>query len=576
MFDDKPSTSAERAIAATAASTTNNPQRGMFLYIEDMFDPDKHPPEDQTKYVVPKENWLVFDVNNGVILRVAHVDSQATQKATLVPWALINGNEDATTEQDWIYGLRGGPMAGEALLSIDYSVRPNVARVDATIMRPGAAYAKVFLGSAAVETAIISAQYDKSNNMTTNKVPCKLAEIVDRTNVSIMTTGPFSVTMNEEALKDGTRCWLVFYDEGGDYIPPAQPLMVQHCSYMKDHQIGTKYVTEVELLSPWFTNTMDPELLIIPMNVLIPAVELRAIVHYSDGSVSPEPLPVNGERFSLYGVNEYRPTWPGQEGELNLIYKHQPNEQAYMPKPGTPDHTNRIYRVQSAAVKGAYSPKIYTFPVWDPAISGWSLSHYLYDLDRKTALDVTAKVTFNDKSEPWRPVSYGVSQSLIFNLNLKDVSPLYESVIFNQHTTIILYKDINGTGKRWDVGFSPNKPFYGGMFAKTKNAGITTTVNISQDIYLVENWLKAMYRGVEPSYNRFDEEKAPEPTHFYLMHPVDKRKWRFTIATDWNKNNVLGIQLQQGQTWFIQWVSRDAAGVELQLGQSAVTVDLLP
>lgn len=571
MFDEKPSTSAERAIAATATSTNNAAQRGLFLYIEDMFDPDKHPPEDQTKYVVPKENWLIFDVPNGVILRCAHVDSQATQKATLVPWAMINGNEDATTEQDWIYGLRGGPMAGEALLAVDYSVRPNVARVDSTIMRPGAAYAKVFLGSAAVETNIISAQYDLSSNMTTNKVPCKLAEIVDRTNVSIMTTGPFSVTKNEEALPDGTRCWLVFYDEGGDYIPPAQPLMVQHCSYMKDHQIGVRYVKEIELLSPWFTNAMDPELLIIPMNVSIPAIELRAVVHYSDGKVS-EPFPVNGERFSLYGVNEYRPTWPGQEGEINLIYKFQPNEQHYIAQPGNPDHRGRIYRVQSAAVKGAYSPKIYSFPVWTPSLNGYSLVHYLYDLDRKAAIDVTNKVTFNDKSEPWRPSSYGVAQTLIFNLNLRDVSALYESLIFTQHTSVILYKDPLGPGKRWDVSFSANKPYYGDKYALIKGVGAATTFNLSQDIYLVENWLLAMYRSIEPSYNRFDEEKAPEPTHFYMVHP-DKRQWRFTIATDWNKDNTMGIALQKGQTWFIKWVSRDAAGAELQLGMSAVTVD---
>lgn len=572
MFDSTPSTETTRAVAGTAIETQNDGERKRFNYIEDIFDPDKHPPEDLTKYVVPRENELVFDVTNGVIYRVAHVDWQATNKSTLVPWVFTNANEDATTEQDWIYGLRGGPLAGEALLAIDYSVRPNVARVDSTIMRPGAAYAKVFQGNDASETGkIISAQYDLSANMTTNKVPCKLAEIVDRTNVSIMTTGAFSVTENAEALPDGTRCWLVFYDEGGNFIPPAQPLMVQHSAYMRDHQIGIKYVTEIELISPWFTNTLDPERLIIPMNVLIGAVELRAVVHYSDGSVS-DPFPVNGERFSLYGISEYRPTWPGQEAEINLIYRLQPNEQHFIADPGNPDYKGRIYKVEAAAVKGAYSPKLYTFPQWDATISGYRLQHWLYDLDRKAAIDVTNLVTFNDKSEPWRPSAYGVSQSLIFNLNLRDVSMLYQSVIFIQHTTIVLSKDLTTAGKRWDVSFSYDKPFYGAQFVKVTNAAANTKFNVTNGYTTQAAWLAGLYRAVEPSYNRFDEEKAPDPTHFYMVHE-DGRKWLFSIA-DWNKQNPINIEMQRGKTWFIRWVVRDSSGKELQLATTGVTVEL--
>lgn len=569
LFDSKPSTSATRAVAGVALNEANDPQRGRMLYIWDIFDPDKHPPEDVIKYVVPDENRLVFDPDNGVILRVAHVDKEATQKSTLVPWKMINGSEDATTEQDWIYGLRGGPMIGEALLAIDYTVRPNVARVDATIMRPGAAYAKVFLGSAAVETAIISAQYDRGGVMTTNKVPCRLAEIVDRTNVNIMTTGPFSVTLNAEALPDGKRCWLVFYDEGGDYIPSAQPLMVQHTAYMKDHQLGVKYIMSIELISPWFTHTMNPSKLIVPMNVDIPALELRAVVHYSDGSKS-DPQPVNGESFSLYGLNEYRPTWPGQTAEINLIYKLKVNERPYLPKPGNPDFFGAIYDLEASAVVGAYSPKIYTYPYWDAAISGWSLRHYLYDLDRKTAIDVTSSVKFNDQSEPWRPTAWGVAQSLIFNLNLKDVSTLNESITFKQYTTIVVHRDVNTAGKRWDVAFSANKPLFGGKFAARVNAGTNTTFNLTNGYANKAAWLAGMYWAVEPSFNRFDEEKAPDPTHFYMVHPITGRRWLYSVE-DWNKDNFIDLELQNGQTWLVQWVARQPSGVEWQLAETGVT-----
>lgn len=574
MFDKKPQSVAQGAVPATAISTLNTGERKAFHYIGNIFDPDKHPIDDLHKYVVPQENELVFDVEQGMIYRAAHVDWQATLKTTLVPWRLTNIDEGNTVEQDWIFGLRGGPMLGEAILSIDFSVRPNVARVDSTIMRPGAAYAKLFLGNDVSENGkVISAQYDKSLNLLNSKVPTKLAEIVDRTNESIMTTGPFSVTENAEGLPDGKRATLVFYDVGGEYIPPAQPVMVQHTAYMRDHQVGIKYVTEIELLSPWFTNTSDKTRLIVPINVQLLAVELRAVVHYSDGSF--QEWPVNGTKFNLYGLQEHRPTWPGQTSEPVLIYRFSADEQPAVAEPGNPDFKKRVYTLQAGDPIGAYTPKIYTYPQWDAAIGGYTLKHWLFDLDRKTRTDVTAFVRFNDQSPAFRPNSYGITQTLIFNLNLRDVAPTYESVIFIQHTDITLFRDVNGPGKRWDVNFSIDMPSFGGKTVVVKNNAAATTFNVSQgitDSRDIGTWLTQMYRAIKPSYDPRNEDKAPDPTHFDLMDDTG-RKWRFAI-TDFNKDNPINIELQKGKTWFLSWVNKASSGAELQLGLTGVVVEL--
>jgi hypothetical protein len=571
MFDSKPNTTAAGAVPGTAITPQNTGERRTFHYIENIFDPDKHPIDDLHKYVVPQENEAVFDIDQGVIYRASHVDWQATLKTTLVPWRLTNVDEGNTTEQDWIFGLRGGPLLGEALLSIDYSVRPNVARVDSTIMRPGAGYAKLFVGNdASANGKIISAQYDTSLNLLTNKVPTKLAEIVDRTNESIMTTGSFSVTENEEGLPDGTRCTLVFYDEGGEFIPPVQPVMVQHCAYMRDHQIGIKYVTEVKLISPWFTNTSDPDRLIVPMNIQLLAVELRAAVYYSDGST--QIWPVNGTKFNLYGLQEHRPTWPGQSTEISLIYTLADDEQHYIAKPGSPKHATHSYMLQSGDAIGAYSPKIYSYPQWDTATAGYVLKHWLFDLDRKTRTDVTDLVTLNDQSPPFRPTSYGVSQSMIFNLNLRDVSNIYESVVFIQHTGITLYKNVNGPGKRWDVNFSNDMPAFGGKSIVVKNNGVNTTFDVSQGQRDLVDWLDELYWSIKPAYSPRNEDKAPTPTHFDLMDDTG-RKWRFAVG-DYNKENPINIQLQKGKTWFISWINKAASGAELQLGLTGLVVEL--
>lgn len=573
MFDKVPNSVAAGAVPATAITPHNTGERKNFHYIDNIFDPDKHPIDDLNKYVVPQENELVFDVDQGLIYRASHVDWQATLKTTLVPWRLTNVDEGNTTEQDWIFGLRGGPLLGEALLSVDFSVRPNAARVDATIMRPGAAYAKLWLGNDTSDNGkIISAQYDQSLNMLNNKVPVKLAEIVDRTNVSIMTTGAFSVTENAEGLPDGTRCFLVFYDVGGEFIPPAQPVMVQHCAYMRDHQIGTKYVTEVKLISPWFTSNSDPDRLLIPINIQLLTVELRAAVFYSDGSS--QIYPVNGTKFNLWGLDTHRPTWPGQATEVTLVYKLSDDEQHYIADPGSPNHKNHTYWLQASDAIGAYSPKIYSYPAWDAASLGYVLKHWLFDLDRKTRIDVTDLVTLNDQSPPFRPKSYGVSQSMIFNLNLRDVSNIYESVVFIQHTDITLYKDVNGPGKRWDVSFSNDMPSVGGKTLVAKNNGANTTFNVSQGQRDLVDWIAELYTAIKPSFDPRNEDKAPVPTHFDLMH-VDGRKWRFSV-NDYNKENPINIALQKGSTWFLSWIYKDASGAELQLGMTGVQVELAP
>jgi len=573
MFDQAPnSSSLAGAVAGIAANSKNKGERLGPYYLPDIFDPDVHPIDDLHKYVVPQENELVFDVPNGRTFRVAHVDWQGgTLKSTLVLWPNDEGNN---TDQDWIFGPRGGPGLGEALLSVDYSVRPNVARIDSTIMRPGAAYALLFLGDNVDKDnggKIISAQYSSGGAMQTNKVPCVEAALNGYTNYNIMTTGQFSVTENEESLSNGRRCTAVFYDQGGQFIPPAQSLMVQHSAYMRDHRIGIRYITEIELVSPWFTNIGNPDRLIVPINVNLFAIELRAIIHYSDGFES-DPMPVNGDRFTLHGLEEYRPKAPGQTARVTLGLSLLENEQLLIAEPGSPNHKSRIYTIQAGAVEGAYSPKLYTYPQWSASLGGYRLQHFLYDLDRKTFIDVSDLVTLNDQSPAWHPSSYGIAQSMVFNLNLKLVSPTFESVVFTMHTEIILLKDINGPGARYSVNYAYGKPTYTAGFVVANNNGVNTTFNLTNGHTTLEAWLNALYWKVDPSYDVWDEDSAPTPTHFELVHE-DGRRWQFSVA-DWNKNNPINITMQKGKTWYINWLNKDANGTTLQLAATGLTVEL--
>lgn len=574
MFDSVPGTNlATGAAPATQPTGLNKGERRTVLYIEDMYDPDIHPVSEKENYVVPFENQAVLDVVNGMWYRVIHVDYEATLKATLVPLVWQNPTDVNVVEQDWLFGMKGGPFIGEALLSVDFSVRPNIARVDSTIMRPGAAYALLYRGQTPDgKGKIISAVYNQAGVMITNHIPTPLAEIVDRTNLEIMTTGQFSVTENEESLVNGTQAVLCFYDQGGTFIPPAQLVRTQHSAYMKDHRIGIKYITEIRLLSPWFTNSNQPDTLRIPINTPITQIEFRAEKLYSDGSSS-GPLPVNGTVFTLHGLNEYRPSFPGQSSEVVLLGELAPDEQMYLAQPGNPNFARKTYIFEAGAVEGAYSPRLFSYPQWDASLNGYALQHFLYDLDRKAWVNVTAQVTLNDKSPAWKPAAYGIAQSMIFNINLRDVAPTYKSETFIQYTEIVLYRDLNTAGKRWDVSFVFDKPTYGALFLKATNNGANSKANVKNGIDKQVDWVKALYWGVYPSYNVWDEEKAPDPTHFYLRHPTDGRKWLFPLAS-WDADLAIPISMQPGTTWYIDWVRRDSTGSEMQLATTGVTVTL--
>jgi len=570
LFDSTPNAVVSGAIAGTSADPRNSNALMFVLYIEDMFDPDIHPLSELERYVVPRENQLVVDVPNKAWYRVKRVDYEGTLKAELEAWFAINSDEEATVEQDWIFGIRGGPMIGEALLAVDFSVRPNVARVDATIMRPGANYALLYLGNAPNEGKIISAVYDQGLVMQTNKIPTPLAEIVDRTNLEIKTTGPFSVTENEEALPNGKQCFLAFYDVDGNFIPPGQLVRVQHSAYMKDHRVGIKYIDSIRLLTPWFSNANNPDKVMVPINVNLLSLELRAEVLYSDGSSS-GPLAVNGTKFSIEGLQEHRPTYPGQTSQVVLVYKLAANEQFYVARPGNPEFERAIYTFEAAAKEGAYSPRLFTYPQWDSTINGYRLQHFLYDLDRKTFVDVSAKVKINSQSPAWRPSTYGVAQSMIFNINLRDVSIDYESVTFIQYTEITLLRDLNTAGRKFEVSFVFDKPTYQGAELKIKvNDGANTKVSLTNAMASQSAWLNLLYWGIYPSFDSFNEDKAPTPTHFYLMHE-DGRKWMYPLS-DWNKDLALPISVQTGKTWFVVWVKRDSAGNEIQLANTGVSV----
>ena len=570
MFDDSPSTSNLLAAGANDITTIGQGLRRNILFIGDMWDPDTMPADDISNYVVPKEGWLVWSLNDSE-LQWYYVYKVYQNKSELKPCSIVTEESDTTEDQDVIFGTKGGPLAGEGIMGIDYSVRPPRASIDSTIMRPGATHAYLFLGeNLDIDNGakIISAVYDASSNLISNKIPVELAAINNYTNKMIYVTSEFSVTLGSDMLVNGTRATLVFFN-GEQPILPSQRIVIQQNSYLRNRELGVRYVKDIELVSPWFTDANAPDKIVLPITTPLSGIVFSAAVHYSNGDI--DERVVNGDQFQLLGTDEFRPSYPGQRAELTLVYTLADDEQFYIANPGVNGRKTRVYDIVAGNVQGAYAPKIYTFPYWESQGSVWSLKHFFYNLDRKEFVEVTAKTRISESSPAFKPSTYNTFQTLTFLLTLRDVSSSYNSTIYKQTTTIVLYNNVNGPGRRWGVQFEGASAVYDSLFAKTVNNNAGTTINLTNGFTNQADWLTALYWSVIPSFDQWNEEKAPTPTKLYFML-ADGRKWPITLA-NWNKNLNVGINLVNGQTGFLCWVKEDGTGNEAQLAMTGVVID---
>lgn len=539
-------------------------------YIDQVYDPDKHDVADVwKKYVVPYEGELVKDTVNKKLYIVSHVDV-STWKSTLVPFEYTT-DSGSETEYPLYPKSEYGMLQGEFPLFVDYSVLPPVCRVSSLAYQSNPAYAKLFYGNIIDESTgqVISAIYS-NKDLVTDKIPV-VTVMPAGFNVEqdiIKCADTFSVILPKEKLKNGTRCTLVYFDQNGFPLAPTYSLMTQHCEYLRNHQIAKRYVKTIELISPWFTNSTTPNVLYLPVNLPLVSVEFRARIHYSDGTSETKPVNSYDGRtgFVLHGVDSYKPTSPNQRGNLTLTYYFANGEESLVAQPGLPDHMSVSYTMIAVNVDGAYSPRLYTFPYWDSK-SGYKLKHFLTDLTRKVAIDVTEYVKLNNLSPAFSGNNFGTEQGLIFNLTLSDVANTWNNWTFVQYTTITLYNSAMAEGKKWGLIYSKDSVEWTNMTLE-----YIPDTNVSQRSQFagytsVDDFIEKAYYAFEPSYDVQRELKAPAPTHMKLIR---ENNTSVTVpVAGYNNLDMGSMTLNNGETFFIVWINRDKVGNELQLGMSA-------
>lgn len=515
------------------------PDRGFRQwYIEEIYDGEGK------GRVVPNKNDLVISYVDG-FMRVVQVD-YTTGLSRLEPWTYVDstGNE---SDKNRLLGAGPGHISESYRVYLDTSVTPHTLAFDARLRVYGSTVrsCKVFKGTRIDGGEVISRQYDQNGTLLGEYIPLELAQVTGPDNHAIKVP---QVGYCSESMEDGEVVTAVFYDDEGG-VQSISTLLVRNTGWIRTMNTATKYVTAIELESP-FLSEADNRVLECPINIPVEAITRRGIVHYSNGEK--RVLPIDDTKFSLFGLRRFVSTILGQRQPLTLVYNLSPDEVAYGSVPGATMHLNEDYLATTIKVDGAYTVKIFTYPVWIDAASGYRLEHFLYNLERDEVFEVTEYVELAANSRSFDPLLYGSMQNLTFAIDLSKVSTRFKNYRHLQTTRIILRRPgLDNDTTNWLVQYDKTIDPYGeGLKAELEfiNSNLWK-LKIDNGFLSKEHWLRDVYQPTLPLFDETSEDKAPTPTHFKLIagsfegdFPISMYNNEFTINTLMNRGENIYLQ----------------------------------
>lgn len=516
---------------------------------------------------VPNIDDLVLDYGAG-LYRVTAVDL-STGISTLTLWELPFQNNQVN-EQDILLGRGPGTITEHYRCFIDTSVTPHTLAIDGALhtYTTSASYAKVFFGTDVSETTgqVISAYYDQAGNFLGENIPLEVVAMPDHSNVAVKAP---VVAATNIALPDGEVVTAVIYSAQG--IPISKNvLLVKNTAFIRTTDASMKHITGISLETP-FLSASDETVIEYPINMPVAGLNLVGVVTYSDGSQIR--LPVDGTKFSIYGIDNFVATVQGQRLDAVLIYHLGPDEYNYIAEP-TPEKT--ISRLYTAVVKendAAYSVKIFGYPVWQDLLTGYRMEYFLYSLERDDVYNITNLVQLTTTSRPFDPLLYGVTQKISVAVDLNEVDPTFKAWRHVQTFEVTLrHRGDQDIGDAWTVGVSPgqNPPY--GTGARAYGQLINAShweLDLSSDETELQAWLEKIFYRTQPLFDPQTEEQAPTPNFFILR--AGNQRLEMPIS-QWNQTiTVTQPMVAVGKLVYLEFIRRDAT-TDLQLATVGLPV----
>lgn len=509
--------------------------------------------------IVPNPGNFVFDPVQGIFI-VVDVD-YVTGVSVLKQWQIPKQN-NADSEEGLILATGPGSVTESFRFLVDKSVTPYVGSPDTRLRFYGddVSHYAIFKGTEYGEKGkIISFVHDTAGNVQGEMAPFKRGiEYIDGKPVISNLITPCLLT---EDLKDGDRVTIVVYNGEGVKVGTAV-LPVLNTGAVRQLDSARRYVRGIELQSE-FIYSSQPDILKVPVNIPVEHIPMVGVVHYSDGQK--EVYPIDQNRMSLYGMDNYTATSAGEGFDLTLCYKLADSEVSYEQKPTTDRKVVRGYRALTVTADGAYSVHLFVYPQWNNETRQYYLDYWLYNMDRQTFYNVSSLIELGVNSAAFDPNRYSSVQTVTVAIDLNRVNSQFKSVRHVQTFQVILMSRGSENKPNWAMKPRPDQQssFGGnGIEARFKQLNVNDwEVNIANEATSRETWIQKLYYDVEPLYDPNLADRAPYPTHFRLR--FQRNVYEYSVD-QWNQTFNVVNDLQQGELLYIEWIRR-TDNTDLQL-----------
>lgn len=520
---------------------------------------------------VPRDDDGVKDWTNG-LFRVARVDP-TTFVADLVLWT-IPRNDNDVDDDDRLTGGGPGKQSESFRVYIDTRVTPHRLDINSRLHAYGeeAKNVIVFNGTNHNKDTgeIISAYYNANGDYQGPEIPLSLTWTAD-TNNKAEWAPMMGYTMKQ--LPNGAPVTVVVYNHQGSPID-ISTMLVHNTNIVRHPEDELERIQSIELISPYLSD-VTPNTLMVPINVTVATLAMRAKVTYTSGRYAILDVvdeDANG-KFKLLGLKHWSPTISGTPMELTLTYQPSPeSEYGYLHEQTANGTIKEPYRIIGLPVDRARSLKLYAFPTWASDMVGYVLEFWMYDLTRQVSYRVPkSAVELSELSPPFDGLDFISTQHMQFGVRLGELDARYGDERHVQQMQISLLKPGGIRQTNWKVKFSGNqKAWFGDQLEAVVRAGSSglSTINFANGEELLADWLKRVFYAADPLYDPQTEAWAPEPTHFIIA----TRSRTFEVPVSQWKNDITFINdLPEGATVYLKWIRRQASG-ELQLGATGLPI----